>query len=334
MRGMESIRASGQVGVTLLEVVVGLAIMGLIVVPLAGIINQLIFVPGQWSASVTLMNNTRTAVRWIAEDARQATTFTSSTDPEYGTFTWTDRTLFPIATHTARYFFSESDGSLMREETVHGRSQTTLVARQIGEYGDVSIQESDGVVRATVTSTADAILSTPTQNAGITAQMRPVLPSAQPTPPPFRLAWDDFESGDFSGGSGWLGPWITAGDAAVVSVQAPYEGTFHLQLRRADGYVDRSLDLSGQTNVRIQFWAKAQSFEAGEYAELLVSPDGSDFTTVRSWVDGEDDDIYRREDIDLSYFSMTSEFWIVFDAEMSGVGDMFFVDDLKIVSSW
>ena len=334
MRGMGSNKTGRQVGVTLLEVIVGLAIMGLIMVPLAGIINQFIFVPGQWSASVTMMNNTRAAVRWIAEDARQATTFTSSTDPEYGTFTWTDRTLFPIATHTARYFFSDSDGRLMREETVHGRSQTTLVTDHIQEYGDVSIQESDGVVRASVTSTADAIVSTMTRHVPITAEMRPESPAAQPTPPPLKLAWDDFETGDLTGGSGWMGDWAVTGDVTIQMDEAPHEGSFHMRLRDSTAYVDRSVDLSGQTGVRIQFWAKAADFEATDVIELKVSPDGATFTTVRSWVDGQDDAVYRFEDIDISSFSMTSEFFIAFDSGVDDLTDRLFIDDLRIVIIW
>jgi len=190
------------------------------------------------------------------------------------------------------------------------------------------------LVTASVTSTQESIVEDIIQTSTITALMRPVLPTPYPTPPPCRLAWDDFETGDFIGGSGWLDDWYAEGDASVINTQGPYEGSFHLQLRRATGYVDRSLDLSGRTNVRLQFWAKADSFEPGEFVELTVSPDGAVYTPVRTWVDGEDDNVYRSEDIDLSSFSMTSEFWVAFDAEMSGTDDMFFVDDLKVVSTW
>ena len=149
---------------------------------------------------------------------------------------------------------------------------------------------------------------------------------------PTIIAQDNLESGDFSGGSGWVSPWATQGDSSVVSSGGPYEGTYHMQLRRGNGLVERGVDLSGQTDVRLQFQAKASSFDAGETATCSVSTDGVAFTVVRIWEDGEDDDVYRFEDIDLSSFAMTSTFEIACASNMSGPGDLFFVDDLKVIS--
>ena len=102
----------------------------------------------------------------------------------------------------------------------------------------------------------------------------------------------------------------------------------HLRLRRDTGYVDRAVDLSGRSNVTLEFWAKADSFESGETATVLVSPDGVNWTVLRTWVNGEDDDTYRLYSFDLSSFAMTSEFWVAFDADMSAANDRFYVDDL------
>lgn len=98
--------------------------------------------------------------------------------------------------------------------------------------------------------------------------------------------------------------------------------------------MDRALNLPGSTSVRLQFWAKAESFEPREFATLSVSPNGTTWTTVRTWVDGDDDGVYRFEDIDISSFTMSSEFWIAFDAEMSDTGDYLYVDDLNVVTTW
>ena len=54
------------------------------------------------------------------------------------------------------------------------------------------------------------------------------------TAPPI-IASDDFESGGTSGGTGWSAAWTLAGDAALVSNGGPYQGTFHLRLRRGTG---------------------------------------------------------------------------------------------------
>ena len=156
-------------------------------------------------------------------------------------------------------------------------------------------------------------------------------PPSPPTPPTV-IASDDFESGGWNGGSGWLGRWYHEGDASITSRGDPHNGsTYHLRLRRSSGYVDRAVNLEGKSGVHLQFWAKAYSFESGEFAECLVSPDDEHWTMVEKWVDGEDDNVYRFYDIDLSSFPMTSEFWIAFDAEMSGTGDYFYVDDIRIV---
>lgn len=150
--------------------------------------------------------------------------------------------------------------------------------------------------------------------------------------PPTIIAADDFESSNWSGGSGWLYDWSRSGSVSIVTTDSPHEGIYHLQLRSSSDYAARAVDLSGRTNVRVQFWAKANSFEAGEYAQLLVSPNGTTWTAVRTWIDGEDDNLYRFEDMSLSSFAMTSEFWIAFQASMGDTADYLWIDDLKIVS--
>jgi len=148
------------------------------------------------------------------------------------------------------------------------------------------------------------------------------------------VASDDFESGGFAGGTGWLAGWYDNGDATVTDSGTPYEGSYHLRLRRDTGYVDRTVDLSDAVSARLQFWAKANSFESGEEAYCLISPDGTHWTTVHTWVDGDDDDVYRFYDIDLSPYELTSVFWIAFEAGMSGKKDYFYVDDLNIVGTY
>jgi len=145
------------------------------------------------------------------------------------------------------------------------------------------------------------------------------------------IASDDFESGGSSGGSGWLSAWDLQGDAAVVSLAQPHGGSYHLRLRRNTGLAYRSVNLSGTTSVRLQFWAKASSFEAGETATVSVSSDGVGYTVLKTWVDGEDDNNYYLFDYDLSSFSLTSTFWVRFQANMSAANDQFYIDDILFV---
>ncbi len=150
-------------------------------------------------------------------------------------------------------------------------------------------------------------------------------------PAPVTIAADNFESSTFSGGTGsWAFDWSPTGNATTTATGGPFEGTFHLRLTGSDEI--RRAASSTLPNQRIQFWAKAESFEAGETATMSVSTNGIDFTTVRTWVQAEADGVYRFEDIDVASFGTSTEFWILFQANTSGVGDLFFVDDLKIIS--
>ncbi|MEE8372675.1 MAG: hypothetical protein V3R87_02940 [Dehalococcoidia bacterium] len=156
-------------------------------------------------------------------------------------------------------------------------------------------------------------------------------PAPTPTPTP-TLAGDDFESGGWSGGSGWLADWTNQGDSSIIGTDSPYEGSYHMHLWGSTGYVTRSVDLSGESGVRLQFWAKANSFENTEAAYCQVSSDGTGWTTVQTWAVGDDDGIYRFYDIDLSPYTMSAQFWIAFDADMGNAIDYFYVDNVVLVN--
>jgi len=145
----------------------------------------------------------------------------------------------------------------------------------------------------------------------------------------FSVASDDFESGGWSGGEGWLWGWSNSGSAAVTSAGGPYEGAYHLQLVSYDGYVDRALDLSGHSNVHLRFWAKVDSFETGDAVDCIVISDGTPYL-VRSWTDADSDSTYHSVDIDLSPYAMSSVFYVSFDARMSATDDYFYIDGLVL----
>ncbi|MEK7849094.1 MAG: hypothetical protein AAB270_09240, partial [Chloroflexota bacterium] len=125
----------------------------------------------------------------------------------------------------------------------------------------------------------------------------PTLTTTYPT-----IAWDAWESANLSGGSGWVAAWTASGDYAVTTAGTAYQGRYHLRLRRATGYAKRQVNLSGKTTALLQFWAMALSFEGSENAQLLVSSNGTTWTTVKTWVNGDDDNLYHFNDIDLSPF--------------------------------
>jgi len=149
------------------------------------------------------------------------------------------------------------------------------------------------------------------------------------------LARDNFESNSLTGGTGWTSNWQVTGDAEVTPNNQPYEGSFHLQLKSGDESAKRSLDLSGKSSIHLQFYGKVHSLEVGDTAVCQVSSNGVDWATVKTWTDADSDSIYYFYDIDLSsYAPYSSEFWIMFDANMNQVNDWIYFDDvvLKFVS--
>ena len=117
------------------------------------------------------------------------------------------------------------------------------------------------------------------------------------------IASDDFESGKWSGGSGWLNAWNHTGTCQVIKKESPYEGSYHLEMTKHNSYVARSADLSGYSGLHLQFWAKVRSFEAGDEMYCLVSHDGSHWTTAKTWTSADSDNTYHFNDIDLSPYT-------------------------------
>lgn len=144
------------------------------------------------------------------------------------------------------------------------------------------------------------------------------------------IAMEDFETGGSGGGTGWLSGWTFTGDASVVTADGPYQGSNHLRLRGSTGYAKRAVNLSGLSGLRLRFWAKVDSFEAGDTATLRLGPAGNP-TTVKTWTSADADNIYNSYDIDLSLYAMAGDFRIVYQANMGGADDRFFVDDIQIV---
>src|SRR5262249_26630248 len=67
---------------------------------------------------------------------------------------------------------------------------------------------------------------------------------------PLPIATDGFESGAFSGGTGWSGPWTKSGDVSIrTNVDGPQEGKSHVRLRQKTGYLQRQVNLAGAQNV-------------------------------------------------------------------------------------
>jgi plastocyanin len=159
--------------------------------------------------------------------------------------------------------------------------------------------------------------------------------------PLFTISRDDLEGGGvFSGTGYWLGPWRLEGAAHIIAGflhrGPPTSGSFHLILQGPAGEATRSVDLSRESSVRLQFWAKADSLELRDSAEVLACGrdcgDEGSWTVLKRWGDREDDNTYRLYDLALPGSMLTREFQLRFRAGMSEESDWLFVDDLELVS--
>lgn len=145
------------------------------------------------------------------------------------------------------------------------------------------------------------------------------------------LAGDSFESGDFGGGAGFSGNWTVAGDATVVSTNAPQAGTQHAQLRSSTADLQRAVDVSNLTDVRLQFWSKVHSFEGNDKALVSVSPNGSSWTTLLQLNKNQSDNTYRFHDLAVPTSGNT--LYIRFDAAMNAADDFWFIDEVQVVGT-
>jgi len=145
------------------------------------------------------------------------------------------------------------------------------------------------------------------------------------------IAFDGFENG-WGGGKGWIGDWWHEGDSALVTGDSPYEGRYHLRLRKGNGYIDRMLDLSDYETAKLGFYAKVKSFEASDFAEFSVSGDGINWTVLKTFTPADSDNVYHYYEYDLTPY-IGSKVWISIDAQMSATNDYLYVDDVKIFSN-
>jgi hypothetical protein len=81
------------------------------------------------------------------------------------------------------------------------------------------------------------------------------------------------------------------------------------------------------------FWAKVNSFEGSDHAEVNVSADGGSFVNVASFTAAQSDGKYHYYEIDLTSLLPATQLQVVFDAGMDSVNDSWFVDDIRLTGT-
>ncbi|HLB13040.1 MAG TPA: hypothetical protein VJO15_08795, partial [Dehalococcoidia bacterium] len=145
------------------------------------------------------------------------------------------------------------------------------------------------------------------------------------------LPADDFETGGASGGYAWSAPWVLQGGASIGTSGGPQGGAYHLILPTGTPIVDRVADLSGLSDLRVQFCSKVAGFAGMNTATFQVSSDGLNWTTLKTWTRDDNDGTYHLNNFDLSPYAMSSTFRFRFQADILGANRALYIDNLRLV---
>jgi hypothetical protein len=154
----------------------------------------------------------------------------------------------------------------------------------------------------------------------------------QPTCP-ITLARETFESGDFLGGTGWVGTigWDVTGDTTVVQTGTPHGGVWHAQLRRGTGHMSRRFRLKTATaGIHVKFWAKVISYEGADQAVVQIRVLGGPLQTIHTFGPADSDGAYHLVDIDITALATGTPIRLVFDTAGDTVDDVLYIDDIRI----
>jgi subtilase family protein len=143
---------------------------------------------------------------------------------------------------------------------------------------------------------------------------------------------EDFESGGFSGGSGWDAAWSRTGSTSYTTIMTsstPQAGSWHARVR-SNAAMSRRFSLAGLADASLTFWAKASSWESGDGAAVQVSTNGSSWTTVASFSNGFDTNVYQQRQVDLGAWAGAGMAYLRILGQMSASTDYFYVDSISI----
>ena len=134
-----------ETGLSLIELIVVVAITGIIVVPLTSIFQTQLRIPARLASEVTAGRQIQKSTLVLIEDAQSAKSFTPGTDPEYGTFAWTELAGPNPVVVTSRYFFKpgtlEVSGKLLRALTRgNEESNQIIILDGILQFSDIQFE--------------------------------------------------------------------------------------------------------------------------------------------------------------------------------------------------
>ena len=217
--------------------------------------------------------------------------------------------------------------------TVRGRTDATVYAPVMGTFAErqrleLTVTPAPGWVftgwSGELSGTNTRPFLFPTKDSRVTANFAYVGGSGG-------TSVDDFDSGTFTGGTGWSGGWSTSGTATPTANAGGY--TILLQ---SQGIMTRAL-ATPLTNATLSFNWDIDNLESGESGLVEVSTNGTTWQQVWSKnlnANGADvqnsPDALLTTNINLNAYGRISH--IRFYADM-GAGDRFWIDDVSVTGS-
>ncbi|MCH8309214.1 MAG: prepilin-type N-terminal cleavage/methylation domain-containing protein [Chloroflexi bacterium] len=170
-----------QLGFTLLELVVSMAIMGLFSAILVGVFFQFTRITGEMTADQSTLAELRNTTNWLFEDGVRAQKFATSTEPNLVTFEWMDATLYPPEFTSSAYTYDATTTTAFRNLTINSDVMAPqTLAGHIAQFGDISFSGSGSYLTSSATSTSEVSIDTTANGTNLNVQSRAPLSSAPP----------------------------------------------------------------------------------------------------------------------------------------------------------
>ena len=139
-------------GITLLELTIALAVMGVVSAPLAGLTFEFVVRPSSTLGRLSGSADIRLVSDIIADDARSSQSFVVvGVDPVYGSFEAVDLTRDPPQSRSITYLFNAEERAMARQTSLNGVLQEeTLVMRNIASFDNVRFTFEEGDLNITL----------------------------------------------------------------------------------------------------------------------------------------------------------------------------------------
>ena len=182
-------------GFTLLQIIVGLAIAGMLATAVMTAIPMMMQTAPRQANKLGVEEDIAFFRYWLTRDANAADTFTTLSAPYFGSLEWSDYRAESMVSYNVTYSYDSATTSIIREERQDDVTQSSLpVARRILDPSDATFTWSASTSKLTVDLTAtieDASgVGTHSRDATIVTTLRhraePAVspPGEEPVPPP------------------------------------------------------------------------------------------------------------------------------------------------------